>query len=192
MRKLSHAEIVNRQVSQSAWPPVPLVLVLDNIRSLHNVGAIFRTADGVGLQKIWLCGITGFPPRVEIRKTALGAEERVPWEYARDTLSVVKRLKEEGYEIVILEQAEGAVAFENFFPARPVCLVVGNEVEGIADAVCALGDAAVEIEMRGIKNSLNVAVAFGVVAFHLRASLMAGARPFPHPVGGCLPSCTTP
>lgn len=168
MRKLSHEEIVARQVQRSRAPRIPLVVVLDNIRSLHNVGSIFRTADGIGVQKIYLCGITGYPPQADIAKTALGAEEIVPWEYQRDTVSLVTSLKREGYEVVMLEQAEGSVSYEAYIPQRPVALVVGNEIGGVNDELVALCDSAIEIEMAGVKNSINVSVAFGVAGFHLR------------------------
>ncbi len=170
MRKLTHQEIVARQVENSRLPRVPLTIVLDNVRSLHNVGSIFRTADGIGVEKLWLCGITGYPPQGDIAKTALGAEESVDWEYEKEILKVIRQKKIEGYEIVILEQAEGAVPYENYCPQRPVCLVVGNEVGGVSESVIPLCDHTIEIKMLGVKNSLNVAVAFGIAGFHLRNS----------------------
>ncbi len=171
MRKLTHAQIVKRQVSRSCQPRVPVSVVLDNIRSLNNVGAIFRTADGAGIEKLWLCGITGYPPRGEIARTALGAEESVAWEYARDVAGVVRDHKARGYQIVILEQIEGAVAHDRFVPSGPVCLVVGNEVDGVSEPLLELADAAIEIPMSGVKNSLNAAVAFGVAVFHVSQAL---------------------
>jgi len=167
MQKLTHAQIVDRQVSRSQGPRIPLVVVLDNIRSLHNVGAIFRTADGAGVEKIWLCGITGYPPQGDIAKTALGAEQSVVWEHAKDILEVVRQYKARGYQIVLLEQIDTSISYDAFIPDKPVCLVVGNEVDGIMDELAELADVAIEIPMAGIKNSLNVAVAFGVVAFYL-------------------------
>lgn len=172
MRKFSHQEVVARQIVQSRLPRIPLTVVLDNIRSLHNVGSIFRAADGIGVEKIWLCGITGYPPKGDIAKTALGAEETVPWEYETNVLKVIELMKAKDYEIVMLEQAEGAVAYEAYSPARPVCLIVGNEVEGVSDGIVPLCDSAIEIPMLGVKNSLNVAVAFGVAGFYLRTKLM--------------------
>ena len=169
IRKLSHEEIVTRQVKKSDNPRLPLCVVLNNIRSLHNVGTIFRTADGAGIEKIWLCGITGYPPQGGIAKTALGAEDHVPWEYREDVLSLLKGLKTQGYQIVLLEQMQGSVAHDKFKPKSPLCLVVGNEIEGISESLQELCDAAIEIEMDGIKNSLNVAVAFGIAAFQLRS-----------------------
>jgi tRNA G18 (ribose-2'-O)-methylase SpoU len=171
MRKLTHEEIVARQVVRSRAPRIPLTVILDNIRSLHNVGSIFRTADGIGVEKIWLCGITGYPPKGDIAKTALGAEESVPWEFEANVLKPVRLMKAAGYEIVMLEQVEGAVSFETFSPQHPVCLVIGNEVEGVSDEVVPLCDHVIEIDMLGVKNSLNVAVAFGVVGFQLRNKL---------------------
>ena len=171
MRKLTHEEIVTRQVKKAGDPRLPLCVVLNNIRSLHNVGTIFRTADGAGIEKIWLCGITGYPPQGGIAKTALGAEQYVPWEYREDVLGLLKELKGAGYQIVLLEQMQGSCKHDEFKPRSPLCLVIGNEVEGIAEDLQSLSDAAIEIEMDGIKNSLNVAVAFGIAVFGLRRQL---------------------
>ncbi|MBF0504941.1 MAG: RNA methyltransferase [Candidatus Omnitrophica bacterium] len=171
MRKLSHEEIVTRQIEKIKSPRLPLCVVLNNIRSLHNVGAIFRTADAVGLEKIWLCGITGFPPQGGIAKTALGSQDHVPWEYREDVIGLIRDLKQEGYQIVLLEQMHGSFSHDAFKPKTAVCLVVGNEVSGIASELQSLCDAAIEIEMDGVKNSLNVAVAFGIAAYQLRGHL---------------------
>ncbi len=171
MRKLTHLEIVERQEGKNLNPRLPFCVVLNNIRSLYNVGSIFRTADGVGVEKIWLCGITGQPPNTQIAKTALGAEQNVPWEYRADVVSLVKELKVKGYTIVLLEQIKGSVLHHQFAPQAPVCLVIGNEIEGVADQLVSFCDAAVEIEMTGLKNSLNVAVAFGIVAYRFRETL---------------------
>lgn len=171
LRKLTHAEIITRQVKRADASKLPLCVVLNNIRSLHNVGTIFRTADGAGVEKIWLCGITGYPPQGGISKTALGAEDHVPWEYRENVLDVIKDLKKKGYQILLLEQMQGSVDHDQFRPKSPVCLVIGNEVDGVADNLQSLADAAIEIEMDGIKNSLNVAVAFGVAVFQLRNHL---------------------
>ena len=145
--------------------------MLNNIRSLYNVGSIFRTADGAGVEKVWLCGITGFPPQAQISKTALGAEERVPWEHFDDALYVIRDLKRQGYQIVLLEQMEGSLDYHAFVPQGPVCLVIGNEIKGISNELVDLCDTAIEIEMAGVKNSLNVSVAFGIVAYHIRNCL---------------------
>jgi tRNA G18 (ribose-2'-O)-methylase SpoU len=172
MRKLTHEEIVSRQVKRAGGPRLPLCVVLNNIRSLHNVGTIFRTSDGAGVEKIWLCGITGYPPQGGIAKTALGAQDHVLWEYREDILGLIKELKNAGYQIVLLEQMQGSTSHDVFKAKSPVCLVVGNEVDGIAESLQSLSDAAIEIEMNGIKNSLNVGVAFGIAVYQLRAGLM--------------------
>lgn len=171
LRKLTHEEIVTRQVKKAGAPRLPLCVVLNNIRSLHNVGTIFRTADGAGIEKIWLCGITGYPPQGGIAKTALGAEDHVPWEYREDTLSLLKELKSAGYQIVLLEQIHGSISHDLFKPKAPVCLVIGNEIDGVSQELQSLSDEAIEIEMDGIKNSLNVAVAFGIAVYQLRRQL---------------------
>ena len=171
MRKLTHEEIVHRQTSKLNQDRLPFCVVLNDIRSLHNVGSIFRSADGAGVEKIWLCGITGYPPQGGIAKTALGAEDHVPWEYRQDGLALLKELKSKGYQIVLLEQMQGAIAYDEFEPKAPVCLVMGNEISGISDSLLELCDAAVEIDMAGVKNSLNVAVAFGVMAYQIRSCL---------------------
>lgn len=171
MRKLSHSELLNRQRKQiQAQESIPISVVLNDVRSLYNVGSIFRTADGAGVEKIWLCGITGIPgtARSRIEKTALGAEKKVPWEYRRDSLSVIRELKTKGYEIVLLEQIEESIPYQEYEPDRPVCLVVGNEISGVSDGLLDLADRAIEIEMSGLKNSLNVTVAFGVAAYHIK------------------------
>ena len=171
MRKLTHEEVVNRQKEKMEEERLPFCVVLNNIRSLHNVGSIFRTADGAGVGKIYLCGITGYPPNNQITKTALGAEQRVPWEYAQDAVQIISQLKEKKYQIVLLEQTKNSILYEDFIPKKPVCLVVGNEVEGIADGILPYCDQAVEIEMAGLKNSLNVSVAFGIIAYYFREVL---------------------
>jgi len=171
MRKLTHEEIVSRQVKKSDNPKLPLCVVLNNIRSLHNVGTIFRTADGAGIDKVWLCGITGYPPQGGIAKTALGAQDHVSWEYREDVLALIKDLKAKGYQIVLLEQMQGSVKHDAFKPKAPVCLVIGNEVSGIEDELQSLCDIAIEIEMDGVKNSLNVAVAFGIAVYQIRGRL---------------------
>ena len=171
MRKLTHEEIVDRQKEHLKQKRLPVTVVLNNIRSLYNVGSIFRTADGAGVEKIWICGISGHPPDKQISKTALGAEAQVPWEHEEDVVKIIKKLKKQGYQIVLLEQIEKSVSYDEFIPKGPVCLVIGNEISGINDEIVALCDSAVEIEMAGIKNSLNVSVAFGIIAYHMRRYL---------------------
>jgi 23S rRNA (guanosine2251-2'-O)-methyltransferase len=166
MRKLTMAELNRVAVADfKSTPKSPVVLVLDNVRSMHNVGAIFRTADAFALEKIWLCGITPRPPHREITKTALGSEESMAWEYAAETVAAVAALKQAGYQVVAVEQTTGSVQLPSFVPqpGRPLALVLGNEVFGVEDAVLALCDLAVEIPQFGTKHSLNVGVAAGVV-----------------------------
>lgn len=177
MRKLTHLELIVRQRQQQAiLPCLPFVVVLNNIRSLHNVGSIFRTCDGIGVEKLWLCGITGYPPNAQLAKTALGAQGHVPWEYRADVCSILKELKASNYQIVLLEQTTQSISHDEFEPNGPICLVVGNEIEGVDQPLVTLCDTAVEIEMAGLKNSLNVSVAFGIAAYHIRSRLPAGRQ----------------
>lgn len=171
MRKLIHEEIVARQTSKLSTPRLPFCVLLNNIRSLHNVGSIFRSADGAGVEKIWLCGITGYPPQGGITKASLGAEDYVPWEYRENGLSLLKELKSKGYQIILLEQVDGAISYNQFVPQAPVCLIIGNEISGVSEDLLKHCDVSVEIDMAGIKNSLNVAVAFGVMAYQIRSRL---------------------
>jgi 23S rRNA (guanosine2251-2'-O)-methyltransferase len=166
MRKLTMAELNRVAVADfKSTPKSPVVLVLDNVRSMHNVGAIFRTADAFALSNIWLCGITPCPPHREITKTALGSEESMAWEYADETVAAVAALKQAGYQVVAVEQTTDSVALPQFqpTPGQPLALVLGNEVFGVDDAVLALCNLAVEIPQFGTKHSLNVGVAAGVV-----------------------------
>lgn len=172
MRKLTHPELQERQAAiQSSNGKIPMIVILNNIRSLYNVGSIFRTADGIGLEKLYLCGITPIPPDTQISKTALGAEKTVMWKFFERAVDAVRQAKSEGYKIVLLEQTQTSAMYQDFQPAGPVCLVLGNENSGVSDELLALSDASVEIEMAGLKNSLNVSVAFGIVGYDLRNKL---------------------
>ena len=154
-------------------PRLPLIAVVDNVRSLWNVGAIFRTADACGMARLVLTGITGCPPRPEIEKTALGAERAVAWDYAADGQGALDALHAEGWTSVALETAAGARPLHEIdWPAR-VCLVVGNEVAGIAPGVLDACRERAAIPMRGAKDSLNVAVAFGIGAYAASTALAA-------------------
>jgi len=169
-RKLSYEEIQARRPDTERIlesPRRPISVILDNIRSLHNVGAIFRTADGVHLEKLYLCGITGTPPRNEIRKTSLGAEESIPWVYEKDAMKVVRELKARGYQIVVLEHTNGSVDYRSADYRFPLCLIIGHEYHGISDELVQAADLAIEIPMHGIKQSLNVSVAFGIAVYEL-------------------------
>ncbi len=144
---------------------IPVVLVLDNIRSQHNIGAAFRTSDAFALEKICLCGITACPPSAEIHKSALGAEDTVAWEYFAQTLDAVDALRTAGYRVIAVEQAEGAQSLENFAPdpSQKIALVFGNEVKGVQQSVVDAADSCLEIPQFGTKHSLNVSVSVGVV-----------------------------
>jgi len=171
MRKLLHDEISKNRLSLEnvdAGERAPIYVLLDNIRSLYNVGSIFRTSDGAFIEKIFLTGFTPYPPRPEIEKTALGATKTIPWEYYRDPLEIIYKLKEQKIKIVSLEHTDSSIPHYNYNPADyPLCLVIGNEIKGIRDEILALSDIAVEIPMYGVKQSLNVSVAFGIALFDL-------------------------
>ncbi len=155
-----------------------MIAILHNIRSLFNVGSMFRTADAAGIEKLYLCGITSTPydvfgrPRAQIAKVALGAEKTVPWEHVRSTAKVIERLRHDGYKIIALEQSKKSVPYYTLnaqrFTLPKIALIVGHEVRGVAPAILKQCDAVIEIPMYGKKESLNVGVAFGIVAFGLR------------------------
>jgi tRNA G18 (ribose-2'-O)-methylase SpoU len=146
---------------------MPLFVVLDNIRSTHNVGAIFRSCDAIVASKIFLCGITAHPPRADIAKAALGADQTVPWEYVPTTQETLLKLKENGVTICGLELAEGSQHYKEARYDFPMALVLGNEVEGVSDECMELLDMCVQIPMLGRANSLNVATAFGIVGYEI-------------------------
>jgi tRNA G18 (ribose-2'-O)-methylase SpoU len=169
-RKLNIKEL-NRLTTEEykAVEKLPLVVVLDNVRSLHNVGAVFRTADAFRIEAIYLCGITARPPQVEIHKTALGAEFSVDWHYFVDAVEAVNALKAQGYGVYSVEQAEGSVMLDVWEPAPSgsYAVVLGNEVKGVQQAVVDLSDGCIEIPQYGTKHSLNVSVAAGIVMWDL-------------------------
>lgn len=142
-------------------------LVLPNIRSSHNVGSLFRSADGAGVQKIFLTGYSPLPPHPGLIKVSLGAENSVPWEYVRQTSRLLKKISAQGIQIVGLEQAKNSVTLDTWQPHFPLCLVVGNEVTGLPLPLRKLCDVLVELPMRGVKNSLNVSVAGGIALYHI-------------------------
>jgi tRNA G18 (ribose-2'-O)-methylase SpoU len=168
--KLSNEEIKGKRPGVAELEETerfPVAVIAENVRSLYNVGSMFRTSDGALIEKLWLCGYTGFPPRKEITKTALGSVETVPWENNTDTVSVIKKLKSEGYTIVALEHTDSSVNYLEAEYKFPLCLMLGNEVEGLSEEAVSLADTAVEIPMYGIKQSLNVSVAYGILVYHL-------------------------
>lgn len=152
---------------------LPLVMVLDNVRSLHNVGSVLRTADAFRVEKVYMCGITAVPPSPEIHKTALGAEDSVAWEYSESTLSVVERLKSEGYTVLAVEQVEGSETLGKylFVPGKRYALVMGNEVKGVQQQVVDACHQALEIPQYGTKHSLNVSVTAGIVMWEIARQL---------------------
>jgi 23S rRNA (guanosine2251-2'-O)-methyltransferase len=146
---------------------IPVCILLDNVRSLHNVGSAFRTADAFRIEKIYLTGITGTPPHREIEKTALGATSSIEWEYVEHSAKAAADLKTKGYKIVIIEQTSESVSLQNANATadEKYCLVFGNEVNGVSEEVIQLGDVAVEIPQTGTKHSLNISVCLGIVAW---------------------------
>ncbi len=151
-------------------------VICDNIRSLENIGSIFRTADAIGVTKIFLCGISGTPPNHKIAKTALGAETTVPFEYYKQTGRLVEKLRKEKVFIVALEQNKKAILYTKFKPTFPLALIIGNEVKGISKKVLEKSDKIISLPMQGKKESLNVAVAFGIAGYEIRKSLNFGVR----------------
>ena len=156
-------------------PRLPLAVLVDNVRSLWNVGSIFRTADACGVREIVLSGITGCPPRPQIAKTALGAESVIPWSYRADPREALEDLVSRGHAPVALETSEAAVSVSQIDWPEPTCLVIGNEVAGVSADVLELCSRHVCIPMRGVKDSLNVAVAFGIAAHHAMLALSRAA-----------------
>lgn len=152
-------------------PKIPLVVILDNIRSLNNVGSVFRTADAFRVQEIICCGYTPTPPHRDIRKTALGAEDAVAWRYIPDVGSAIAELRQQGFAIIAVEQAEGSTDLSTWHPTGPVALVLGNEVEGVSDKVLAEADMCLEIPQDGTKHSLNVSVSTGIVLWQAYVAL---------------------
>ena len=148
-------------------PKVPISILVEDVRSVHNVGSIFRTADSFGAEKIYLSGITAYPPRDDLHKTALGAEESVDWEYVKDPIALVKEIKSQGISLLLVEQTKNSQDIFNSDIQFPVCFIVGNEVHGVSEELSALCDIHLEIPMNGIKQSLNVSVATGIVGYEL-------------------------
>ena len=173
-RKLSMDELNRDSVEAfKEKSKTPIVLVLDNVRSLNNVGSAFRTGDAFAVEKIYLCGITGTPPNKEINKTALGATESVDWDHAERTSELLKRLKAEGFKVLAVEQVTNSVSLKKFQPEKDqkYALVFGNEVFGVEEEALALADTVLEIPQFGTKHSLNISVALGIVVWDLVSKL---------------------
>jgi tRNA G18 (ribose-2'-O)-methylase SpoU len=178
MKKLQLEELGRISVTEfREAAKIPVCIVLDNVRSLHNVGSTFRTADAFRIEKIYLAGITGTPPHREIQKTALGATESVAWAYYESPGELVQKLREEGFQIVVVEQTTESQPLQQFHPnaSTKYCLVFGNEIHGVSDEVIPLADLALEIPQSGTKHSLNISVCVGIVVWEVFRKL--GGQP---------------
>ncbi|WP_044173756.1 RNA methyltransferase [Flectobacillus major] len=175
MRKLSMEEL-NRLSAEEfkATEKLPYILILDDIRSMNNVGSVFRTADAFKVEKVYLCGITATPPHRDIQKTALGADETVAWEYASDVVELTKQLQAQGYIVAAIEQVEGSTSLLDFQPtqAQKYAFVFGNEVFGVNEQVVKQADLCLEIPQYGTKHSLNISVTAGIISWHYVAGIM--------------------
>lgn len=170
MKKLKLEELGRISVDQfKETEKIPVCILLDNVRSLHNVGSAFRTADAFLIEKIFLTGITGTPPHREIHKTALGSTDSVAWEYFEKPEEAVQKLKNDNYQIIIIEQTTESVALQKFIPeqGKKYCLVFGNEVNGVSEAVIELATVGIEIPQAGTKHSLNISVCVGIVVWDI-------------------------
>lgn len=170
MRKLANEELGRKSVTEFQHAvKTPIIIILDNVRSLNNVGSVFRTADAFLIEAIYLCGITGTPPHKEIQKTALGATESVKWKYFKTTLEAVEDLKQNNYLVYAIEQAEQAIMLPDFQPKKDqkLGIIFGNEVKGVEQEVIHLSTGVIEIPQIGTKHSLNIAVSVGVVVWDL-------------------------
>jgi tRNA G18 (ribose-2'-O)-methylase SpoU len=170
MRKLANSELERKTLEEfKLSSKTPVVIVLDNVRSLNNVGSVFRTADAFLVEAVYLCGITGTPPNKEIQKTALGATESVSWKYFKTTLEAVKELNDQQYTVYAIEQAESAIMLNNFMPSKKqrIAIIFGNEVKGVEQDVIDASEDVIEIPQLGTKHSLNIAVSVGVVMWDL-------------------------
>jgi 23S rRNA (guanosine2251-2'-O)-methyltransferase len=177
MRKLKLDELNRASVDEfKTQDKLPVAVVLDNVRSMHNIGSIFRTSDGFAVEQICLCGITACPPHRDIEKTALGATQSVNWKYYETPLQAVEQLRSEGYVIVAIEQAENSTMLHEFTPGegKKYALIFGNEVNGVSDEVMANIDACIEIPQFGTKHSFNIVVSAGIVLWDFFSKLMIG------------------
>lgn len=174
MRKLENSELERLDIPTfKKAKKSPIIIILDNIRSLNNIGSVFRTADAFLVQKIYLCGITATPPHKDIRKTALGATDSVDWEYRENTLQLVEELKNTGVKTIAIEQAENAVMLHEFrtIENETLALIFGNEVKGVSQEVVSASDMVLEIPQFGTKHSLNISVSTGVVVWDIWSKL---------------------
>ena len=170
MRKLANEELERKSVAEfKDAVKTPIVIVLDNVRSLNNVGSVFRTADAFLIEAIYLCGITGSPPHKEIQKTALGATETVAWKYFKTTIEAIADLNKNNYKVYAIEQAENATILSNFIPTKNerLAVIFGNEVKGVEQEAIDASEGVIEIPQVGTKHSLNIAVSVGIVVWDL-------------------------
>ncbi len=170
MRKLENKELVRKSIEDfKTATKTPIIIILDDIRSLHNIGSVFRTADSFLIEKIYLCGITAIPPNKEIHKTALGATETVTWEYAENVLEVIENLKKENVQVFAIEQVENAIYLNDFEVKKnqKYALIFGNEVFGVSQKAIEICNGTIEIPQLGTKHSLNIAVSAGIVVWDL-------------------------
>lgn len=170
MRKLKNDELDRLSIDQfHESSKTPLTIILDNVRSLNNIGSIFRTGDGFRIEKIILCGISTTPPHRDIHKTALGAEDSVSWEYFSETIDAVRKLKGQGYHIAAIEQADNSISLKQFTPTKgqALGLIFGHEVKGVQQDVVNESDSCIEIPQLGTKHSFNVSVCVGIVLWDL-------------------------
>ncbi|WP_330443696.1 RNA methyltransferase [Flavobacterium sp. C4GT6] len=170
MRKLANSELNRKSIEDfKKADKTPVIIILDDIRSLHNIGSVFRTADAFLIEKIYLCGITATPPHKEIHKTALGATDTVAWEYQKNVTDVITSLKEEDIEVWAIEQVDNAVFLNDFTPEtnKRYALVFGNEVKGVSQEAIKLCDGTIEIPQLGTKHSLNISVSTGIVVWDI-------------------------
>lgn len=170
MRKLANSELGRKNAEEfKEAGKTPLIIILDDVRSLHNIGSVFRTADAFLLEKIYLCGITATPPNKEIHKTALGATDTVAWEYEKDVLAVITSLQNDGVNVLAIEQVEEAILLQDFTPedGEKYALVFGNEVKGVAQEAVSLCNGTIEIPQLGTKHSLNISVSAGIVVWDI-------------------------
>ncbi len=174
MKKLRTIEMQRLSVEEfREAKKLPLVVVLDDVRSMYNVGSVFRTSDAFRVESVYLCGITSTPPSTEIHKTALGAEDSVSWQYFPSALEAVESLKAEGYEVLSIEQAHGSTMLQDFTPLsdKKYAVVFGNEVKGVRQEVVDASDGCLEIPQFGTKHSMNVSVTAGIVIWHYLSHL---------------------
>jgi tRNA G18 (ribose-2'-O)-methylase SpoU len=179
MRKLKNSELNRLSIDGfKEAKKTPIIIILDNIRSLNNIGSVFRTSDAFLIEKIYLCGITATPPHKDIHKTALGSTDTVSWEYVKNTIDLIEKLKTENIEVCAIEQAENATMLTNFIvkPNTKYALIFGNEVKGVAQDVVSASDVVLEIPQFGTKHSLNISVSCGVVVWDFFSKLQANLK----------------